>query len=125
MSHNQQQSPPLFRPDPPYVRDSATSQAAASKARPRAHTQRELVYRHLVQCGERGATDEEMQIALEMNPSTQRPRRVELVREGAVRLSGLTRCTTSGREAGVWLARHGIDAGEDVITDHDAGDEHR
>jgi hypothetical protein len=50
-----------------------------------------------------GMTDEEQQAALAMNPSTQRPRRVELVRRGLVVEAG-TRKTSSGRMATVWRA---------------------
>jgi hypothetical protein len=49
------------------------------------------------------ATDEEMQGGLEMNPSTQRPRRIELARRGLVVEAG-TRKTSSGRNASVWRA---------------------
>jgi transcription initiation factor IIE alpha subunit len=48
-----------------------------------------------------GLTDEEMQLRLEMNPSTQRPRRIELARRGLVVEAG-TRRTASGRMATVW-----------------------
>jgi transcription initiation factor IIE alpha subunit len=51
-----------------------------------------------------GATDEEMQDHLKMNPSTQRPRRVELVNRKLVVDSGRTRLTRSGRKATVWVA---------------------
>lgn len=54
--------------------------------------------------GAMGATDEEMQIALNMNPSTQRPRRIELVAAGLARDSAMTRETKSGRKAVVWVA---------------------
>jgi DNA-binding Lrp family transcriptional regulator len=47
------------------------------------------------------ATDEEMQEGLGMNPSTQRPRRIELARRGLVVTCG-TRKTSSGRNADVW-----------------------
>jgi hypothetical protein len=50
-----------------------------------------------------GLTDEEMQRRLEMNPSTQRPRRIELARRGLVVECG-TRRTSSGRMATVWKA---------------------
>jgi hypothetical protein len=50
-----------------------------------------------------GLTDEEQQAALVMNPSTQRPRRIELVRRGLVVEYG-TRRTASGRMATVWKA---------------------
>jgi DNA-binding IclR family transcriptional regulator len=48
-----------------------------------------------------GLTDEEMQTRLGMNPSTQRPRRIELARRGLV-VEGGTRRTASGRMATVW-----------------------
>jgi hypothetical protein len=50
-----------------------------------------------------GATDEEIQFVVGMNPSTQRPRRIELVRMGLVRDSGTTRLTRAGRKATVWV----------------------
>lgn len=55
--------------------------------------------------GGRGATDEEIQLAMSLNPSTQRPRRVELERAGFIRAApeGKTRETKSGREAIVWV----------------------
>ena len=48
-----------------------------------------------------GATDEEIANELEMNPSTVRPRRVELARRGMI-VEGGSRRTTSGRMATVW-----------------------
>jgi DNA-binding IclR family transcriptional regulator len=55
----------------------------------------------LLQATPGGLTDEEMQRQLEMNPSTQRPRRIELARRGLVVDAG-TRRTASGRMATVW-----------------------
>jgi len=55
-----------------------------------------------------GATDEEIQTWLGMNPSTQRPRRVELVKKGLVVDSGKTRQTRSGRKATVWALKDGV-----------------
>ena len=56
--------------------------------------------------GAHGATDDEIQAALDLNPSTQRPRRVELERAGFVREAPgkLTRPTASGRQAIVWVS---------------------
>lgn len=53
--------------------------------------------------GERGRTDEELQNQLGLNPSTQRPRRVELVEGGWVEDSKRRRNTKSGRDAVVWV----------------------
>ena len=86
-------TPPLFAP-------ARTSLAAAESIAPTAATLRAQVFDLLRSHG--GMTDEEMQQALSMNPSTQRPRRGELVDAGQVRDSGRTRKTASGREAVVW-----------------------
>ena len=51
-----------------------------------------------------GATDEDIARYIHMNPSTVRPRRLELVEAGLVRDSGRTRKTRSDREAIVWVA---------------------
>ncbi|MBI2725415.1 MAG: hypothetical protein HYX42_04115 [Polaromonas sp.] len=50
------------------------------------------------------ATDEELQIALGMNPSTERPRRKELVDAGLVVETAERRKTLSGCKAIVWAA---------------------
>jgi len=47
-------------------------------------------------------TDEEIQTRTGMNPSTERPRRVELVEMGLIEDSGVRRRTSSGRSAVVW-----------------------
>jgi DNA-binding IclR family transcriptional regulator len=57
----------------------------------------------LLQATPEGLTDEEMQKRRGMNPSTQRPRRIELARRGMVVEAG-TRKTASGRNASVWRA---------------------
>ena len=88
----------------PYQPHSATSKAAADSAGVRAPSQRERVLRAIQMVGRLGATDEEIQIALNINPSTQRPRRIELMDDGLVRDSGTTRRTRSGRRAVVWVA---------------------
>ncbi len=48
-----------------------------------------------------GLTDEEIAGRLQMNPSTERPRRIELARRGLIVEAG-TRRTSSGRNAVVW-----------------------
>ena len=88
--------------DPPAQRHSPTSVNAASEIRPKAATLRAKVLSYLLANGPQ--TDEEMQEGIPMPPSTQRPRRVELVRAGAVRDTGETRQTRSGRAAAVWSA---------------------
>lgn len=104
--------PPLFAggtdaPLPGLVRNDhpATAHEAAASVATVGGAQRRRVLEHLQALGAGGATDEEMQIVLGLNPSAQRPRRVELVDAGLVRDSGRTRKTTSGRNAIVWEAR--------------------
>ena len=97
----------------PYMPHSETSREAAELIEPRVAGDRRRVLEYIrEQCywmglplgSPMGATDEEQQDALGMNPSTQRPRRGELVAMKLVRDSGRTRRTRSGRRATVWVA---------------------
>jgi len=81
---------------------SAPSIAAAESMLLTAGTLRRRVLDQLRQWHATGGTDSELQAALGMDPSTQRPRRIELVNAGLVRDSGRTRKTRSGRRATVW-----------------------
>lgn len=89
---------------PPAVAGSATSEAAARAIEPIAGGLRARLLNYARECGTRGFTDEQAQAALGMDPSTERPRRVELQRMGLIRDSGTTRPTRSGRDATVWVA---------------------
>lgn len=86
---------------PPTKRQSATSRAAADAIAPSAETLRQRVYEFIQ--ASHGATDEQISIGLGMNPSTARPRRVELVQRGLVVDSGERLLTASGRRAAVWI----------------------
>jgi len=88
----------------PAQRHSETSKAAAEMAMPSALRDRERVLNFIKARGIEGSTDEELQFALLMQGSTQRPRRVELVKLGLVIDSGSTRKTISNRSATVWVA---------------------
>lgn len=91
-------------PLPHFVSTSATSrEAAISMHRPAAQL-RERVRAFIAGRGDSGATDEEIAASLQLNPSTARPRRCELVEAGLVVDSGITRATHSGRQATVWRA---------------------
>jgi hypothetical protein len=83
---------------PPHVAGSATSLAAALQV----PDLNELHGRLLRLLSKGGMTDEELQAATDMNPSTQRPRRVELVEKKLVCDSQLRRRTKSNRLAAVW-----------------------
>jgi hypothetical protein len=88
----------------PAIRRSPTSRAAASSIAPALGALQGQLLRHVCSMGSAGCTDEEAQIALSMNPSTQRPRRIELARDGLIVDSGETRKTRSGRSARVYRA---------------------
>jgi hypothetical protein len=85
----------------PYQKHSETSKEAAFSVTGRASSLRELVHAFIAWAN--GATDEEIQRALNMSGSTERPRRRELQVAGRVIDSGLVRTTASGRRAVVWV----------------------
>jgi hypothetical protein len=87
----------------PFVANSVTSLEAAEAIAPKAGSLRARVLEAIRFAGERGATDEELQTVLAMNPSTQRPRRIELAHAGLIREASFTRKTRSGRAATVWM----------------------
>ena len=84
------------------VKHSPTSVAADGSMSAAKANLRTEVFRWLERNGP--ATDEQMQAGLDLNPSTQRPRRIELVRVGRVVDTGRTAKTTSGRSAVLWEA---------------------
>jgi len=91
---------PLFTQRAPSVNGSITSAAAADALD--ATTLNAMQRRVLAYLDEHGpATDEEIATGLGMNPSTERPRRIELARAGLIAEAG-TRRTASGRMATVW-----------------------
>jgi hypothetical protein len=86
----------------PYQRHSQTSLDAARELQNKT-TKKALVFKEIVCRGKEGATDEEIMMDLGMSPNTERPRRVELVREGFIVDSGRTRKTRANRDAVVWI----------------------
>lgn len=86
---------------PPHQKHSVTSREAAELIEPSTGTKRAQVLRYIHESG--GATDQEIQDALRMDPSTQRPRRRELELQGSVVDSGNKRLTRSKRRAVVWI----------------------
>lgn len=94
----------LFAGYAPHQRHSDTSRAAADElAEMRKNTLRAAVLAYISLHGPDGATDEEMQLALEMEGNTERPRRRELQLVGLVIDSGRRRLTTNNRQAVVWV----------------------
>lgn len=93
------------RPTPaPAQGHSATSQEAARRIEPVAGTLRAQVLEVHRVAQEHGLTDGEGIEVTGLDPSTYRPRRVELVDAGLVFDSGTTRPTKAGRDAVVWRA---------------------
>jgi hypothetical protein len=93
-----------FTPSVPYQRHSDTSMQAAVEIEPNTGTLLAAVLEVIRNNGALGATDQEIQSILDMDPSTERPRRVDLVNRKLVRDAGRTRLTRSGRKATVWVA---------------------
>ena len=88
--------------DAPRIRHSPTSCQAAESIEPIAGTLRWKVLEAIRNAVD-GLTDEEGIEATDMNPSTYRPRRIELQTARLIVDSGATRETKSGRKAVVWL----------------------
>jgi len=89
---------PGTRDLPLFQKASPTSKAAWENVADKS-TKRGRVCQFIRDQGTHGATDKEIQVALEMRGSTQRPRRVELVHQGMVRDSGEVR-----KRSVVWIA---------------------
>lgn len=89
----------------PPVRNDApeTSRVAAGRIAGHAGTLRAAVLSMLRERGEHGATDQEIQDALQLPSNTEIPRRWELVNAGAVVASGQKRKTRSNCPATVWV----------------------
>ena len=86
----------------PAVRHSPTSVAAAESVTVEDMTEGpRRVYQFIAAQGGHGATDEECQLRMPMDPSTQRPRRRELEKLGLVFSDG-TRKTRANKNAAVW-----------------------
>lgn len=97
--------PDLFQWTPPiqapFVAGSATSAEAATKIQKAIGPLHRKLLDLLKQYPE-GLTDCDMQELTDMNPSTQRPRRIELATAGKIENFGCTRPTRAGRKAIVW-----------------------
>lgn len=87
---------------PPFVVGSPTSYAAALQIKPQRENLKERVYRFIVV--NPGSTDEQIAEGTGLNPSTARPRRVDLEKEGRIYNSGHA-TTMSGRWAKTWRAK--------------------
>lgn len=80
-----------------------SAEARASLTPETMNGQQRKVFDYIRDQGERGATDEECQRGLAMNPSSQRPRRGELADAGLIVVAG-KRMTSANKRATVWRA---------------------
>lgn len=87
---------------PPHVNGSQTSLAAAISISGNRNSMHNRIINFLRTHPE-GATDEEIQIGIDMKSSTERPRRGELVETGVVKDSGRKSKTISKRSAVIWV----------------------
>ena len=92
---------PLFAQRAPSVNGSVTSAAAADSLDGKTLNRLHRLVLEYIAAHTAGVTDEEIAAGLELNPSTARPRRIELARRGLIREAG-TRRSKSGRMATVW-----------------------
>lgn len=87
----------------PFKRDSETSRAAATKARPKAPGHRAAILGYLLGRGTIGATNEEISEALGLKIQTVCPRMAELREMKKIVFSGEKRMTQSHSEAKIWV----------------------
>jgi hypothetical protein len=92
---------PLFAPRAPSVNGSVTSAKAADSLDATTLNRLHRQVLAFLEARPDGATDEEIIAGTKLNPSTARPRRIELARRGLVVEAG-TRKTASGRMATIW-----------------------
>ena len=81
-----------------------TAQQAASRVLPRSGSDRRRVYDFIVERGEQGATDDELEVALDLPHQTASARRNGLRDDGWLADSGRKRPTRSGADAIVWVS---------------------
>lgn len=81
-----------------------TSREAARRISPLSAAQAARLFYFVAQQGETGATDHEIQAALDLSGDTERPRRWGLVKAGLIEDSGRRRNSPSGRPATVYVA---------------------
>ena len=81
----------------------ATSLAAYEKSRPKFGSNRARVYQQILDKQEYGATDQELQQALNLSGDTLRPARLSLLKENLIYDSGKTRQNANGNECIIWV----------------------
>jgi hypothetical protein len=88
----------------PFETSSRTSREAAVLIAPHSATLRARVLTIIRNCGDQGATDDEIEVVTGLRHQTASARRRELVLGNFIKDSGRTRPTRSNRQATVWVA---------------------
>ena len=91
----------------PYVVGSDTSEQAARSMKPHSKALKEKILNFILTTGAKGATDDEIETAMNLRHQTASARRRELVQAGKLTESGEKRRTRSGRWAKVWVPTWG------------------
>lgn len=86
----------------PFQSHSPTSKEAAEEIGPQRNKLQQAVLEYIRTSG--GCTDEQGAASLRMNPSTYRPRRIELEGMGLIVAGGVGK-TASGRRAVIWKCK--------------------
>lgn len=98
---------PADEPTLPFAKGSTTSMAAAQSMRKRAETDRARVLAYVRECGDDGATCDEVEVALDLTHQSASARMWDLCGKGGgtpvIRLTSARRRTRSGRGAGVYV----------------------
>jgi hypothetical protein len=99
----------------PYVRGSDTSEAAAHSIEGAAKTLESLVFDLVRQAGDKGLTDDELEVLTKLSHQTVSARRRTLVLKHMLRDGGQRRLTRSNRKAVVWILGQDLRAVEGVL----------
>lgn len=97
-------------PAPAQEHSETSKEAARAQSAAKLHRDRLLVYNALRESGIAGMTDEELQMRTGLDGNTERPRRIELVKEQLVAQHG-RRPTIRNRYAAVWMLREYLEHG--------------
>ena len=81
----------------------STSFQVLIKVAPKHGSNRANVYQYIIDRQDRGATDQELQAALNMPGDTLRPTRLSLLKDGLIYDSGKTRQNANGNDCIVWM----------------------
>lgn len=99
----------------PFVRGSDTSKAAAASIEEHAKTLESMVFDLVRQSGDRGLTDDELEVLTQLSHQTVSARRRTLVLKRMLRDGGQRRRTRSKRMATVWILGQDFRAVEGVL----------